>query len=127
MRNFSKHTFFCSTPTMAASVTLWLHSADNYMFKDIYVTKLLILVLHRMIYPFKHQPHKMVKHTKTIRRLLPTNCLNVFDHFMGLALKRLKETLQHRSSFMNFAKFLHIFYGTPLDDDCLTVRQLLVT
>ena len=24
--------------------------------------------------PFKRQPHKMVKHTKTIRRLLPTNC-----------------------------------------------------
>ena len=33
--------------------------------------------------------HNMVKHTKTIRRLLPTNCLNVFDHFVGLALKRL--------------------------------------
>ena len=25
----------------------------------------------------------MVKHTKTIRRLLPTNCLSVFDHFAG--------------------------------------------
>ena len=23
----------------------------------------------------------MVKHTQTIRRLLPTNCLSVFDHF----------------------------------------------
>ena len=32
---------------------------------------------------FKRQPHKMVKHTQTIRRLLPTNCLSVFDHFMG--------------------------------------------
>ena len=32
----------------------------------------------------------MVKHTKTIcRLLLPTNCLGVFDHFVGLALKRL--------------------------------------
>ena len=30
-----------------------------------------------------------VKHTQTIRRLLPTNCLSVFDHFVGLALKRL--------------------------------------
>ena len=27
----------------------------------------------------------MVKHTQTIRRLLPTNCLSVFDHFVGLA------------------------------------------
>ena len=32
----------------------------------------------------------MVKHTQTIRRLLPTNCLSVFDHFMGLALKGLR-------------------------------------
>ena len=31
----------------------------------------------------------MVKHTQTIFWLLPTNCLSVFDHFMGLALKGL--------------------------------------
>ena len=43
-------------------------------------------------YPFKCQPHKMVKHTQTIRCLLPANCLSVFDHFVGLALKVLKVT-----------------------------------
>ena len=32
----------------------------------------------------------MVKHTQPIRRLLPTNCLSVFDHFVALALKGLK-------------------------------------
>ena len=32
----------------------------------------------------------MVKRTQTIRRLLPTNCLSLFDHFVGLALKGLK-------------------------------------
>ena len=26
----------------------------------------------------------MVKHTQTIRPLLPTNCFNVFDHFVRL-------------------------------------------
>ena len=31
----------------------------------------------------------MVKHTQTIRRLLHTNCLSVYDHFVGVALKRL--------------------------------------
>ena len=31
----------------------------------------------------------MVKHTQRIRRLLPTNYLNVFDHFVGLAFKGL--------------------------------------
>ena len=27
--------------------------------------------------PFKREPHKIVKHTQTIRRLLPKNCLSV--------------------------------------------------
>ena len=31
----------------------------------------------------------MVKRTQTIRRLLPTNCLSVFDHFVKLTLKGL--------------------------------------
>ena len=40
---------------------------------------------------FKHQPHKMVKHTlKQFFGKLPTNFLRVFDHFVGLALKKLK-------------------------------------
>ena len=39
--------------------------------------------------PFKRQPQKMVKHTQRIHRLLPTNCLRVFDHFVRLALKGL--------------------------------------
>ena len=29
----------------------------------------------------------MVKHTQTIRRLLPTNSLSMFDYFVGLTLK----------------------------------------
>ena len=33
----------------------------------------------------------MVKHTQTICRQKPTNCLSVFDHFVGLTLKRLIE------------------------------------
>ena len=32
----------------------------------------------------------MIKHTQTIRHLLPTNCLSVFDHFVRLSLKVLK-------------------------------------
>ena len=36
----------------------------------------------------------MVKHTKTIRRQQPTNCLGVFDHLMGLVLKGLKEIME---------------------------------
>ena len=33
----------------------------------------------------------MVKHTQTIRREKPTNCLSMFDNFVGLALKGLRE------------------------------------
>ena len=32
----------------------------------------------------------MVEHTQRIRWLLLTNCLSVFDYFVGLALKGLK-------------------------------------
>ena len=37
----------------------------------------------------RSQPHKIVKHSHTNRRLLPTNYLSIFDHFVGLSLKRL--------------------------------------
>ena len=33
----------------------------------------------------------MVKHTQTIPQLLSTNCLSVFDHFVGLKLKGLNK------------------------------------
>ena len=33
----------------------------------------------------------MVKHTQTIRQLLPANCLSVFDQLIGLALKGLDD------------------------------------
>ena len=36
----------------------------------------------------------MLKHTQIIRRLLPTNCLSLFDHFVGLALKGLTLSFQ---------------------------------
>ena len=47
--------------------------------------------------PFKRQPHKMVRHTQIISGNLPTNCLSVFDHFVGLALKRLKKIFKKYS------------------------------
>ena len=35
----------------------------------------------------------MVKHTQTIRWQQLTNCLSVFDHFVKLAFKGLRQTL----------------------------------
>ena len=37
----------------------------------------------------------MVKHAQTVRWPLPTNCLSVFEHFAGLALKVLKYSRQY--------------------------------
>ena len=37
---------------------------------------------------FRRQPHKIVKHS--IHRQQPTNCLSVFDHFVGMVLKGFK-------------------------------------
>ena len=39
----------------------------------------------------------MGKLTETIRRLLSTNRLNVFDHFLGMGLKELKVLACERS------------------------------
>ena len=38
----------------------------------------------------------MTKHSQTIRRQ-PTNCLSVFDHFVGLALKGLIPPIFHQN------------------------------
>ena len=43
-----------------------------------------------LVKPLNHQPHKMIKHTQTIRWQKPTDCLSVFDDFAGLTLKELK-------------------------------------
>ena len=40
--------------------------------------------------PFKHQPHKLVRHFQAICRQIADELLSVFDHFVGLALKGLK-------------------------------------
>ena len=39
----------------------------------------------------------MVKHTQTVRRLLPTNYLSLLDHFVGLALKGLRKKFAHEN------------------------------
>ena len=44
--------------------------------------------------PLSPNPCKIFKHTQTIRRQQRTNCLSLFDHFVGFALKGLKK-LRH--------------------------------
>ena len=47
------------------------------------------LKTNRFVLTLECQPHKKVKHTQTIRWLLPTNYLSSFDYFVRLALKGL--------------------------------------
>ena len=57
----------------------------------------------------------MVKHIQTIRRLLPTNCLSVFDHFVGLALKGLISFKTSSRLFLVEAKdHLETVYGLSI-------------
>ena len=44
----------------------------------------------------KRQTHKIFKHTQTTPRQKRTNCLSVFDHFVGLTLKWLSYTVNRR-------------------------------
>ena len=41
----------------------------------------------------------MVKHTQTIRQQQLTNCLSLFDHFVGLGLKELMYIFQDVSQY----------------------------
>ena len=64
----------------------------------------------------------MVKHTQAIRRLLPMNYLSVFDHFVGLALKGLKQAFSLKGyclfrffflffTFLLFHFLARLFFG----------------
>ena len=60
----------------------------------------------------------MVKHTQTIRRKLPTNCLNVFEHLVELTLKGL--------TWLQIFNFLAL-YLVLVSDFCSPVRDVFTT
>ena len=60
----------------------------SFLLANLFVTTCTFFFF-RSFYLSKHQPHKMVKYGQTARRLLSTDCLSVFDHFVGLAFKGL--------------------------------------
>ena len=55
----------------------------------------------------------MLKHTETIRRQKPTNCLIVFGRFIGLTLKGLKLWIKDfRSKFIRLFRVFCLFLNT---------------
>ena len=60
----------------------------------------------------KRQPQKMVKHTQTICWLLLTNCLSVFDDFVGFALKESsnERPANHLEEYINWTCQKKMFF-----------------
>ena len=59
---------------------------------------LTVTALKTVFIPSSTNPTKMVKHIQTIGWLLPTNCLNTFDHFVGLARNVLRSMNQKQET-----------------------------
>ena len=69
----------------------------------------------------------MVKHTQTIRQLQPTNCLNVFDHFVGLALNPFHATGFFRYPLKKSEPKVFCFQGVSKEtNDMKWVKGLII-
>ena len=68
---------------------LWCNWFINAVKLDLHSLKLMGVICNRHNFPYKRQPHKIVKNTlkQFLVNLPTTSCLSVFDHFVGLALK----------------------------------------
>ena len=55
----------------------------------------------------------MVKHTEIVRRKQSTNCLSLFDHFVGLALKGLNGSVDGMLIFSDYLRIVNLsdFFG----------------
>ena len=74
----------------------------------------------------------MFKHTQTICRQKLTNCLNVFDYFVRLALKRLKTWFSPPRVFVSNSGWVHFCLKTEewqnkLTIPCLNLSWKMVT
>ena len=59
--------------------------------------------------PFNRQPYKVVKQTQTVRWLLPTNSLSVFDHFVDFMLTGLMVLIGYRRYGRGWSGWFTIF------------------
>ena len=69
----------------------------------------------------------MINHTQTIHRQKPTNCLSMFDHFAGLALKVLKQDhwLKSRSNVkVHIKKGLFFVSTSGVCPKLMTLEQI---
>ena len=65
----------------------------------------------------------MVKHTQTIRRLLPTNGFSVFGHFLGLALNGLSLSCIMLKNGQTYLKNVAQHKNITVWTNCLAISQ----
>ena len=67
----------------------------------------------------------MVKHTQTIRWQQPTNCLSMFEHFVGLALKGLTHFVSMFCSILDeiIKCFKALKYRKPVIEGFFSVQK----
>ena len=101
-------------------ITSWFFKKDSLVkrlttclqiasFLNCYSLNDLMMVFFIRILTFKCQLHKMVKHTKQFVGKLLTNCLNVFNHFLGLARKGLSKSKIIVCSFTSNITLVFVF------------------
>ena len=68
----------------------------------------------------------MAKRTQTTRRLLPTNCFSVFNHFVGLALKGLilGMYLEHHIVNMDSQQISALCIMENIKQGCNNLKQI---
>ena len=82
-------------------------------------------MLFFVCFPFNCQPHKMVKHTETIYRQKPINCLSVFVDRVGLELKRLTLVMfSLQGCSLIFASHITLTYANSFSDNFRVNREI---
>ena len=88
-------TAFIPYPHIVIHIPLTWHVAIDYKFNRLFKITLHTIRKKKTFNPLGASPTKWSNTLKQFVGILPTNCLSVFDHFVGMALKGLKDVLHN--------------------------------
>ena len=88
-------TAFIPYPHIVIHIPLTWHVAIDYKFNRLFKITLHTIRKKKTFNPLGASPTKWSNTLKQFVGILPTNCLSVFDHFVGLVLKGLKDVLHN--------------------------------
>ena len=107
----------------------------NSQYLAIYFVSLEVLISHGFFNPLSANPTKLSNTLEQFVGNLPTNCLSVFDHFVGLALKGLNYFVtfsgkvwgQRGKIYFYHSKFRDQIYSVTWQETSVNVNfQLLI-